>query len=72
MILGNGMKAFPVLDFVRVMEQIVGKPSVYTLVRRGRHYAIHCPELSALAQALNLDFSDGYLDRVVRKYFAAR
>jgi nucleoside-diphosphate-sugar epimerase len=63
------LRAFPVLEFVRVMESIVGKPAVYDLVPKGQHYAVHCPEVAALAAELELDFSERYLDRVLRKYF---
>ena len=63
------LRAYPVLDFVRVMESIVGRPAVYDLVPKGRHYAIHCPELAALASELQLDYSEAYLERVLRKYF---
>lgn len=66
------LRAFPVLEFVRVMESILGKAAVYHLVPKGRHYVIHCPEVEAVARELDLDFSKGYLDRVLRKYFSAR
>jgi len=62
------LRAFPVLEFVRVMQDIVGKTALYDIVPKGRHYAIQCPELAA-ADALELDFSDGYLKRVLRKYY---
>ena len=63
------LRAFPVLDFVHIMERIVGKAAVYTLVPKGRHYEVSCPEVAAVAKGLNLDFSDRYLDRVLRSYF---
>ena len=66
------LRAFPVLEFVHVMQDIVGKPAIYDLVPRGGHYAIACPEIRAAAQALELDFSERYLERVLRKYFGAR
>lgn len=65
------LRPFPVPEFVRIMESIVGKPAVYTRVPRGRHYAIDCPEVRALARELELDYSERYLERVLRKYFAA-
>jgi nucleoside-diphosphate-sugar epimerase len=66
------LRAFPVTEFVRVMEDIVGRRARCTPVPRGQHYAIDCPEVAALAQELDLDFSDRYLDRVLRKYFAGQ
>jgi nucleoside-diphosphate-sugar epimerase len=66
------LRAFPVLEFVQVMQNIVGKPAVYDLVPRGRHYAIDCPEVDAAERELALDRSERYLDRVLRKYYAPR
>jgi nucleoside-diphosphate-sugar epimerase len=64
------LRAYPVIEFVRVMEAIVGKRARYHLVPKGRHYAVHCPELAAIARELNLESDEGYLERVLRKYFA--
>jgi nucleoside-diphosphate-sugar epimerase len=66
------LRAFPVLEFVRVMQSIVGKRALYDLVPKGAHYPIRCPEVAALAQELNLDLSDRYLERILRKYFSDR
>jgi nucleoside-diphosphate-sugar epimerase len=63
------LRAFPVPEFVRIMQDIVGKRALYDLVPKGRHYAIACPEIEAAAGKLELDFSEGYLERVLRKYF---
>lgn len=65
------LRAFPVLEFVHIMERIVGKRAVCTLVPKGRHYEVSCPEVAAVAADLNLDFSDRYLERVLRRYFAS-
>jgi len=64
------LRAYSVLEFVRAMESILGKSAVYDVVPRGGHYEIRCPEVEALAEELALDADDGYLDRVLRKYFA--
>jgi nucleoside-diphosphate-sugar epimerase len=66
------LRAFSVLEFVQVMQDIIGRPAIYDLVSRGQGYAINCPEIAAVAQELQLDFSEHYLDRVLRKYFAPR
>jgi nucleoside-diphosphate-sugar epimerase len=66
------LRAFPVLEFVRVMQSIVGRRALYDLVPKGGHYPIHCPEVAALAQKLNLDLSDRYLECILRKYFSDR
>lgn len=63
------LRRFAVLDFVHVMEGIVGKKAVYNVVRKGRSFDLDCPEVRAMAGALNLDLSEHYLERVLRKYF---
>ena len=65
-------RAFPILDFVRAMEQIVGKSANCTLVQKGQPYEISCPEVSTLAGQLDLDFSDQYLHKVLARYFGTR
>jgi len=63
------LRAFPVLEFVRILEDITGRRALYTLVQRGHHYELQCPEVAGLADELHLDAGDDYLDRVLRKYF---
>ena len=63
------LRAFSVLEFVRSMENIVGKAASYGVIPRGTHYELSCPEVMAVASRLNLDFSELYLDRVLQKYF---
>lgn len=63
------LRAFSVLDFVRVLERITARRAVYTLVDKGAHYDVRCPEVARLAKELDLDFSPHYLERVLRRYF---
>ncbi len=63
------LRAFKITDFVRSLELIVGKTARYELVPKGQHYDLSCPEVMAAASQLELDFSELYLDRVLRKYF---
>lgn len=67
--LNVALRAFPVLDFVRVLETIAGKRARYTCVEKGAHYEVRCPELVRLARELDLDTSPRYLELVLRKYF---
>ena len=63
------LRAYSILDFVRSMENIVGKTARYELIPKGKHYELSCPEVKAVGSRLNLDFSELYLDRVLQKYF---
>lgn len=64
------LRAYPVLEFVRAMEGILGRKANYRLIDKGAHYALHCPAVERLAGELRLDLSEDYLPKVVRKYFA--
>jgi glycosyltransferase involved in cell wall biosynthesis/nucleoside-diphosphate-sugar epimerase len=69
-VINVALRPFPVLDFVRAMERITGKSARYTLTQKGSHYELHCPEVASLAEELRLDFTDTYLERTLRRYFA--
>ena len=64
------LRSYPAMEFVRIMEEIVGKKACYVQVDRGVHQEILCPEVIQLAEKFHLDYSDDYLERVLRKYFA--
>lgn len=66
------LRAYPVLEFVRVMEKIVGKNARYTLKQKGRYYEIPCPEVAEIVGELNLDHREEYLENVLRKYFGGK
>jgi nucleoside-diphosphate-sugar epimerase len=63
------LRAYPVPEFVRAMEAIVGKSAVCQRLPKGRHYPLVCPELAAITRELDLDVDAGYLERVLRKYY---
>lgn len=65
------LRPFPVHEFVRIMEKIVGKKANFTLVPKGRKFELDRPEVMQLARELDLDLSERYLERVLRKYFDA-
>lgn len=63
------LRQFPVLDFVRVLEEIVGRKANYTLVRKGQRYELDCPEILQIAGELGLELTEDYLAKVLHKYF---
>jgi nucleoside-diphosphate-sugar epimerase len=64
------LRAYRVMDFVRIMERIVGREARVDLIDKGGTYEVSCPELQELQAELQLDRSEQYLERVLRKYFA--
>lgn len=63
------LRAFPIADFVRAMEAVVGKPARCTFVPKGTPYRLECPETASIAAELGIDADERYLDRVLRKYY---
>lgn len=63
------LRAYRVMDFVAILERIVAKRAQYNLLHQGQPYEVRCPELASLAGELQLDMSEGYLEKVLRKYF---
>lgn len=68
-VINVALGAFPVIQFVRVLEAILDRKAVVHLVDQGGSYDIDCPEVKQLAPELSLDFSEGYLEKVLHKYF---
>jgi hypothetical protein len=65
------LRSYAILDFVRILERIAGKPARFKAVDRGAHYSIPCPEVTALLPELGLTVGEDYLERTLRKYFGA-
>ena len=64
------LRAYKVREFVSHMETIVGRRANFTLVDRGAHYEVSCPELHSMLDELQLDTSESYLPKVLTRYFA--
>lgn len=69
--LNIALRSYPVIEFVRIMEDILGQKGRYLEVKKGTHQEISCPEMAQLAKKIPLDYSDSYLSRTLRKYFVA-
>jgi len=68
-VISIALRAYPVMDFIRILEDIIGRRANVKLVDKGASYEVHCPEVEKLTQELGLGHGEGYLDRVLRKYF---
>ncbi len=63
-------RAYPVMDFVRVLESIIGKCARVKLVDKGASYYVPCQAVESLIQRLHLFPGENYLKMVLEKYFA--
>jgi len=59
---------YRVADIVQAIELLCGKKGNYTLVEKGSRPQIDIEPIRPLITTLGLDFSDGYLHRMIRKY----
>jgi nucleoside-diphosphate-sugar epimerase len=57
-------------EIVAAMEQSVGKPAIYELIDRGSGYSIDTRAIQHLLKNAGVQFDDGYLARVIGKYYA--
>lgn len=57
------------MELVKTMERVLGRNGNYELVERGGGSAPDAALAAELAQRLGIDFSDGYAERVLRKYY---
>ncbi|MBI1175177.1 MAG: NAD-dependent epimerase/dehydratase family protein [Sideroxydans sp.] len=61
--------SYPMTAIVSAMENIIGKQAVYEIVERGSHYPINIREILPVMEAAGVKFGNGYLDRVIGKYY---
>jgi nucleoside-diphosphate-sugar epimerase len=59
----------PISDIVAAMEKVVGKRAIYEVVERGSDYTIDTREILPVMDAAGVKFGDGYLERVISKYY---
>ena len=56
-------------EIVEEMEQVVGKPAIYTIVELGRRYEIDVATLLPVLANTKINFDKYYLNKVLRKYY---
>lgn len=62
-------KSLPMIEIVRIFEQILGVRAKFELVSKGDALHIHAPEALQAARELNIDLGGNYVERVLRKYY---
>jgi nucleoside-diphosphate-sugar epimerase len=61
--------SYPMMDIVSAMEQAVGKRAVYDVLERGSGYPIDIRLILPVMDAAGVKFGNGYLERVIGKYY---
>lgn len=57
------------LEIVRIFELVLNKDAMFDLLEQGGAYAIDTSLMTPYANAIGIRFDDGYLERVLRKYY---
>jgi nucleoside-diphosphate-sugar epimerase len=57
-------------DIVKILEDVIGKRGNYTLEPKGAPLRLNTTLTSGAARRLGLDLGQGYLERVITKYYA--
>jgi nucleoside-diphosphate-sugar epimerase len=61
---------YPVLQILRVMEEILGKNGNYQLIEKGYDPKINTLPIQPFLSELNIPFDKGYLITTLTKYYA--
>jgi len=62
-------RSYSTREIVGALERATGKQAIFDEVARGSDYTINIDEALPLFAAAGVRFDDGYLDRVIRKYY---
>jgi nucleoside-diphosphate-sugar epimerase len=61
--------SYSMLEIVRAMEHVIGKPAVSDLVERGGKYTIDTTIMLSVLTQTQIHFDEHYLNRVLKKYY---
>ena len=56
-------------DLVELMAAVVGKPPLYDYVNCGQSYRVDFERIRGIVERCGIVFDDGYLERVLIKYY---
>lgn len=62
-------RSVPMLELVAIFERILGRKANYTEERRGAPLRIDASEAHRIASELDIDLGEGYVERILRKYY---
>lgn len=63
-------RSSPMLDIVSAMEQALGMKANLSLAPKGAPMILNCDIALTAAARLGLDLSEGYMERVIHKYYS--
>ncbi|MGB9988380.1 NAD-dependent epimerase/dehydratase family protein [Massilia sp. SM-13] len=61
--------SIPVIELVKVFENVMGRKANYDLVEAGGSYAIDVTEAMQAAKEAGIVIDAGYIDKLIRKYY---
>lgn len=60
---------YRVIDIVNMLEKITKKVAIFTIIDKGSLFEIDNTGSTSIAKELNINFNNGYLERVLSKYY---
>ena len=57
-------------EIVRIFERVLDKPANYSVVEKGDSLSIDTGSIAAVSARLGIDLGDGYIEKVIKKYYA--
>ena len=65
-------KSMLMTEIVKIFERVHGKPANYSIVEKGDPLKIDTKKAAETGAHLGIDLGDGYIERVIRKYYAPK
>lgn len=63
-------ESMPMTEIVKIFERVHGKSANYSIVEKGDPLKIDTRKAAEIGTHLGIDLGDGYIERVLRKYYA--
>lgn len=62
-------RSMPMPEIVKIFERVHGKPANYSLIEKGSPLPIDTTIAEEIAERLGIDLGEGYIEKVIRKYY---
>jgi hypothetical protein len=60
----------PILEIVNIIEMVLNKRANYAIVKKGANYSVELGHCTEIYNRLGIKFCEGYIKKVIEKYYA--
>jgi nucleoside-diphosphate-sugar epimerase len=62
-------KSLPMPEIISIFERTLGKPANCSMIEKGSSFSIDTTLAAEISKRLEIDLGDGYMEKVIRKYY---